>query len=260
MSSLSKETLEFIADWAEVLTVVLAFASAICGVILVIANRPLKRIELLESEHEKQKTADAQRAAAQAQLALRRAAEYAATPRRIIMDTRIVNGNNDHELRAAALRELSKYAATPAVILYVQDEEAQILAGDIRAALIKAGWKSVSILSLSSTPVPPGFVTGGVQIRTWLDGGNIPYFPPPNAAPPPVATALFDLLKLDLNSPVGSPFGVRWEPEGEINGKHLTGLARYGFNFPKNGVVISVGPKPTEQLFWGIPDPPVANK
>jgi hypothetical protein len=201
-----------------------------------------------------------QRKTAEAQLALRKAAEYAATPRRIIMSSRVTNEYNDQELRTAAFKELEKYADTPAVILYVQDEEAQILAGDIRTALIHAGWKSTSVLSLASTPIPLGFVMEGVQIRTWLDAGNTPYFPPPNATPPPVVTALLDLLKLDLNPPIGSPFGVRWEPEGVINGKHLTGLARYGFNMPQNGVVISVGRKPTEQLFWGIPDLPVKNK
>ena len=201
-----------------------------------------------------------QRKTVEAQLALRKAAEYIATPRRIIMDTRIVNGYNDHELRVAAFKKLEKYADTPAVILYIQEEEAQILAGDIRTALIQAGWKSLPVLSLASTSIPPGFVMEGVQIRTWLGEPDAPYFPPPNAIQPSVVTALIDLLKLDLNPPMGSPLGVRWEPEGMIHGKHLTGLAGYGFTFPKNGVVISVGRKPTEQLFWGIPDLPVKSK
>ena len=211
-------------------------------------------------EIEQRKTAEAQQKAAEAQLALKKAVELAATPRRIILGSRVVNEYNDQEVRAAAFQELGKYADTPAVILYIQDEEAQILANDIRGALIHAGWKSVSVLSLASTPVPLGFVMEGVRIRTWLDGENAPYFPPPNATQPAVVTALIDLLKLDLNTPIGSPFGVLWEPEGMIHGKYLTGLARYGFVFPKNGVVISVGPKPNEQLFWALPDVPVKIK
>ena len=214
----------------------------------------------LKLQEAQQKTAEAQRATAEAQLALKRAAEYAATPRRIIMGSRVVNEYNDQELRAAAFKELEKYSDTPVVILYIQDEEAQMLAGDIRTALIRAGWKSVPVQSLASTPIPLGFVMAGVQIRTWLDAGNVPYFPPPDAAQPPVVTALFNLLKLDLNPPIGSPVGVRWEPEGVIDGKHLTGLSRYGFKLPENGVVISVGRKPTEQLFRGIPDLPAKNK
>jgi hypothetical protein len=49
MSSLSKETLELIAGWAEILTVTLALASAACGVVLVYANKPLKVIADRES-------------------------------------------------------------------------------------------------------------------------------------------------------------------------------------------------------------------
>lgn len=50
MSPLSKETLESIADWAELLTVVLALASAFCGIVLVVANKPLRKIGKAENE------------------------------------------------------------------------------------------------------------------------------------------------------------------------------------------------------------------
>lgn len=71
MSSLPKEALEFIADWAEIFTVVLALASAVCGIVLVMANKPLKRITERETQEERQKTAKAQEEAATAQLALK---------------------------------------------------------------------------------------------------------------------------------------------------------------------------------------------
>jgi hypothetical protein len=60
MSSLSKETLELIASWAEILTVVLALASAFCGIVLVIASKPLKKIEARENEVLQGKVTDAQ--------------------------------------------------------------------------------------------------------------------------------------------------------------------------------------------------------
>src|SRR5258708_19373449 len=78
--------------------------------------------------------------------------------------------------------------------------------------------------------------------------------------PPPVVKGVIGLLNLDLGPPTGSPFGVRWEPDGFIHGKHPAGLIMYGFKIPENGVVITVGRKPTEQAFWGIPDLPTPEK
>lgn len=61
MSSLSKETLGLIADWAEILTVVLALASAFCGIVLVIANKPLRKIEARDNEALRGTVAESQR-------------------------------------------------------------------------------------------------------------------------------------------------------------------------------------------------------
>src|SRR5579859_7235439 len=132
--SLSKSALERIASVAEILTFVLTFLGALSGVVYIAANRPLKRIEAREAEEEKQKTARAQKEAAEAQLALRKASAFAATPRRIILGSR----NGDQEIREAVFKELEKYAGTPTVIVFVQDEEAELLANDIRSALLKA--------------------------------------------------------------------------------------------------------------------------
>src|SRR5215813_5530000 len=253
MSSLSKETLELIADWAEIMTVVLALASAFCGIVLVMSNKPLKRLAEQEAQEERRKTAEAQQKAAELQLALRNAAERAATPRRIIMGNRVTNNGSDQEVREAKFKELSKYSATRTVIVHVRDEEAEILAFDIQAALLKSGWKSVSVLNLSSTPIPLGFIHEGVQVRTMLPvNPSDVSIPPSSASPPPVVNALIALLNLDLGPPTGSPFGVRWEPDGFIHGKHPAGLIRYGFKIPENGVVITVGRKPAEQFFWSI--------
>jgi hypothetical protein len=258
---MSVELWKSIFDWATVVfiacTVFTGAGALITGDILTKRQAKELREFQLKIEAEQRETAKAQAKAFEAQLALRKAAEYAATPRRIILGNR----NGDQEIREARFKELGKYSATQAVIVYVQDEEAQILAFDVRAALLKSGWKSVSVVNLASTPIPLGFIEEGIQVRTMLpmNPSDIS-IPPSGAAPPPVVNALIALLNLDLGPPTGSPFGVRWEPDGFIHGKHPAGLIRYGFKIPENGVVITVGRKPTEQAFWGIPDLPTPEK
>src|SRR5437588_9656366 len=43
----------------------------------------------------------------------------------------------------------------------------------------------------------------------------------------------------------------------DVNGNR-SGLIRYGFQFPEDGVEIIVERKPTEQFFWTIPDLPAS--
>lgn len=70
MSSLSKESLQFIADWAEVLTVVLALASAFFGFVMVFANKPLRKMAELEAKSERIKAAEAHARELEAQIKL----------------------------------------------------------------------------------------------------------------------------------------------------------------------------------------------
>jgi len=247
-------------DWGTVVLIGLTFVFGAGALITgnIIADQ--KDRELAE---ERRKTAEAQAKTAEAQLALRKAAEYASTPRRIVMGARITNEQNDQELRAAKFKALEKYAETPAVIVFVRNsDDAEQLAYDIRNALAKAGWRSILVSELSATPIPLGYVQEGVQVRTIFKADNPPVrmSPPPGAKPPDVALAILGLLGLDLGPPVGSPRGVFWEPDTIINGKPFAGLSRYGFQFPEGGVVITVGRKPTEYLFWGIPDLPSVKK
>lgn len=205
-------------------------------------------------EREQQKTAVAQQKAAEAQLALKKAVTLVATPRRIILGNR----NGDEEIRKAKFEALKKYADTPTVVVFVRDDEAEILANDIVNALVRmAGWKSVAILPLASTAIPLGFIQEGVQIRTLQiaeEGKKVPTMAPiPGTEPPAFAKALMELLNLDLGPPNGTPFGVSWQPDAIVNGI-VFGLGRYGFNIPHNGVAITVGRKPLEQTVWGIPE------
>jgi hypothetical protein len=197
--------------------------------------------------------AKAQKEAADAQLALQRASAFAAAPRRIILQNR----NGDTEIRASKFKELSKYASTPATIVFVRDDEAEILAHDIAKALAQAGWKTVAVVNRESTPIPLGYIQNGVQVHTFIEEKNSPVtmLPPPGHNPPPIWTALFELLNLDLGKDAaGTPFGITWTPDGIINGRPM-GILMYGYKFPKDGIVITVGHKPTEQIFWALPEP-----
>jgi hypothetical protein len=181
------------------------------------------------------KLAEAQKDAAAAQLTLRRNIEYAATPRRIVMGSR----DNDEKIRESRFKELEKYAGTYAIILFVNDEEAKLLAFDIRNALVKSGWKA-DLLEAAATSIPLGYIQPGVKVMTHLDVVSPPGL---TLSMPPAPLAVVNLLSLDLGPPVGPVLGVRWDPDVTLNGNPM-GLTRYGFKFPERGVVITVGSKP----------------
>ncbi|MGC2743327.1 MAG: hypothetical protein WA672_09075 [Candidatus Angelobacter sp.] len=241
MSAFSRETLETIASWSEIFGGIFGLLAAASVIAYLLASRPLRKIEALESLQEKQKTALAQKEAAEAQLALRRNIEYAATPRRIVLGSR----NNDQEIREVRFKELEKYAGTTAIILFVNDGDAKLLAFDIKAALLKSGWKA----NVEEAPVsiPLGYIESGVHVRTLekveAAEGQV------SLSEPPKIKAIVDLLRLDLTEPYGPFTGVTWRPDVIRNGE-VMGLTRYGVRFPEGGVVITVGRKPVEDFLW----------
>ena len=200
----------------------------------------------IDLESEQKKNAEAQKAAAEAQLTLRRNIEYAATPRRIIMGSR----NNDTDLRAAKFKELEKYAGTYAIILFVNDEEAKLLAFDISHALTKSGWRA-DVVEAAAANIPLGYIQPGVKVLTHFEVKSPPGI---NMSMPPAPLAIVDLLSLDLGPPVGPVLGIRYDPDVTLNGNPM-GLTRYGFKFPEGGVVITVGVKPVYEflIFNDIP-------
>jgi hypothetical protein len=165
MSSLSKETLELIADWAEILTVALALGSAVCGIVLLMANRPLKRMAEQESLEEHRKTAEAQATAAlanerasklesdnlslktdlehakaesaKAQLQLRQYVDHKAGPRRLN--------------REKFLEHLKGKPVGRVLILHKpEDMEAYGFANQIAACLTDAGWTVRGVTTFST--------------------------------------------------------------------------------------------------------------
>ncbi len=193
---MSIELWKSIFDWGTIVLVGLAMVFGAGALVTgsIITERKDRAIA-----EEQRKTAEAPAKAAQAQLALRKAAEYAATTRRIIMGDRTTNRGSDEKVRQARFQELGKHSAAYAVTVYVQEEEAQILAFDVRAALLKSGWKFVTVENLASTHIPLGFIEEGVQVRTMLPKNPSDLsIPPSGATPPPVASAVIDLLALDF--------------------------------------------------------------
>jgi hypothetical protein len=243
MSALSRETLELISSWAEWLGAVFGILAATSVVVYVLVNRPLRRIEALESEHEKQKTALAQKEAAEAQLKLEQVIEMVSTPRRIFL----ARLGRDDAAWAANFKEVQKYAGMPAVITSIPDVEAQQLASDIRSMLTDAGWNATLADATESKKIPLNVFEEGVQVRT-VEKTVVNSGPMPESqysAASHAARAVVGLLNVELGSPYGAPLsGVSWRPEFVQAGL----LLRTGFSFPEGGVVITVGIKPTREL------------
>jgi hypothetical protein len=254
MSAFSREVLESISKWSEILGAAFALLAGAAAVMFIIVNKPLRRIEELESLQEKQKTALAQKAAADAQLELRRNIAYGATPRRVTGSR-----NNDEAIRAPRVTELKKYAGTKALIVFVKDEEAKLLAFDIRAALLNAGWHA-DIAEMPAS-IPLGYIQAGVQVRTLENVARPSVGQQVSLTQPAIAKAIVDLLQLDLTEPYGPFTGVTWSPDIISDGEKI-GVSRYGLEFPKGGIVITVGAKPVWEflLTHDIPQPAIPNK
>jgi hypothetical protein len=63
MSGLSRETLDLISPWAEILTAAFGTLAATGAVIYLLANKPLKKkIEAFDNQVPKRRVADAQKA------------------------------------------------------------------------------------------------------------------------------------------------------------------------------------------------------
>ena len=213
-----------------------------------------------ELEIEQRKTAEAQRAAAVAQLELKKHIEQVAEPRRII-DPR-GDRNGDRNVRNELFNGVKKYAATSALIQCVpSDFEALTLARDIGFALVTSGW-NVSFTDELHSKIPAGYVLPGVHLVT-LEESPFKYGPSPEVRLLPVqpspsfhaAVALRNLLVLDLgpNKDHPSLFGV--DVGQELNDEHTKMLTLHGFAFPPGAVVILVGQKPAAPFF--VPEPSV---
>ncbi len=167
-------------------------------------------------------------------------------PRRIAMQDR----DGDKEIRAARFQEVEKYAGTSALIQAVPDFESQILASDIRFALIRSGWNA-KIVDEAQSHIPPGMLMEGVRVVTLESRPSTPESKPvPNPLPVSpagrAAQAVVDLLSLDLGPPHGPQlYGVQWTPE-YADSPSAPLLSKWGFEFPEGAVVILVGMKPVD--------------
>ena len=139
MSSLPKSMLEFISNWAEILTVGLALGSAFCGVILVLVNRPLKSIEARERQEEQRKfeiELEAQKGeTAKAQAELLRLQQQR-LPRSIFIRFSAQKEIDD------AIAELRGFHINAEILYPRGNAEAHWLAQEIYALLKSGGWKT----------------------------------------------------------------------------------------------------------------------
>ncbi len=70
MSALSRETLELISSWAEVLTALFGILAATCAVVYLLANKPIRKLEQHDNEVLQANVADARKAQQSVELEL----------------------------------------------------------------------------------------------------------------------------------------------------------------------------------------------
>jgi len=133
MSAFSREALETISSWSEVLAAVFATLAALSGIAYLLSTRPLRKIEVRENAILQRETADAQAEAAKAQLALRSyidAVARRALPRRV-----------DHVKFLDCLK--GKPKASVEILYKPEDKEAWQFARSLNGLLGSegAGWK-----------------------------------------------------------------------------------------------------------------------
>ena len=144
----SRAALETISSWAEVLTVLLTMMGAASGVVYVLSTRPLRAIEAKESEQERQRTAKAQKEAADAQLALSQSL------------TSLARRAGDRVLNFAKFADGLKGRPKRTVEIWYKpdDTEVQRFSDDIYRALQDGEWP------VSRRVLKPGDELGGIPL------------------------------------------------------------------------------------------------
>jgi len=130
MSAFSKDALETISSWSEILTAAFGILAAASAVVYLLANRPLRKIEAHESQLERQATARAQKESADAQLALSQTLT--------VFASRLGDRVLDVGKFVGELKDKPKKIVE---IWYKPDDiEAERFSDDIRRALQSIGW------------------------------------------------------------------------------------------------------------------------
>jgi len=157
-----------VANWGIAATLFLAF---VCTVVVIKAGN--RKDELVGSREQKEKkdTADAQKAAAEAQLKL---------------DQWLAGKTLDRRAQQEDFAALKRFKNMNADILYKEDDgEAYVYAGTIHAWLLDAGWSVSPVTPTRHNPVAGA--QGTPIIHTWVLAKHTPHmgevfkqsFPPP---------------------------------------------------------------------------------
>jgi len=148
MSAFSKDALETISSWSEILTAAFGILAAASAVVYLLANRPLRKIEAHESQLERQATARAQKEAAEAQLALSQTLT--------VFASRLGDRVLDVGKFVGELKDKPKKIVE---IWYKPDDiEAERFSDDIRRALQSIGWP------VSARELKPDDRLGGMSV------------------------------------------------------------------------------------------------
>ena len=178
MSGSSRETLELIASWAEILTAAFGILAATAAVVYLLANKPLKKLESHDNDVLRGRVAEAQRAlllqqeradlaagklagleqdAANAKTQMAKQQTRAALAERSLLELqqRLAHRRispSDHDKFVAALRP---YNGSVVALTKLTESEAAQFADDLIAVFTDAKWRIT--LSVIGLPVPPKY-------------------------------------------------------------------------------------------------------
>jgi hypothetical protein len=192
LSSLSKEQLESIVRFAEWSAIILTFLGAASGVVFILANRPLRRLEAAERqyEHDASQTkiagavaiaATANERTAKLELEAATQRERAATAERLLAEVneRTKERHLDDNQRNT-LATLLPLAPRGSLRLKIpaSDDEATKFSHELRQVLTAAGWSIDSMFVVNKRPIRG-------LILQWHGGST----------PPDRVTALADAMR-----------------------------------------------------------------
>jgi hypothetical protein len=255
-TNLRRELVRFSLDWdwwsfwAGVLAAGLTVGAAFAGLVAWYAS-----IRTSEAADARQKALELKVAEQQERAAK---AEKALLDLQAAMGPRWLNFiQEDEESRVRKIAELKKYGGTTVAIAWVPDLEAQRLADQIAAGLRTNGW-IVEMRTANTARVPVGLVIEGVVVTTLEKAPNFskPGDPPntgikmfPFSRAAAAGQALVAVWEPTLGPPFGPPlFGIHWEPSYPLDSDVPSMWLHGGFQFPKDGVLVIIGPKPTGHI------------
>jgi hypothetical protein len=149
MSTLSRETLELISSWAEILTALFGILAATGAVVYLLANRPLRKYDQRDNEVLRTNVSDAQKAQQSVETELAKQRERTAKAEKDASDAALALAQFKQprilspQQQASLITDAKSFTGQNFAFAVFPDPEPQSLTRVIDGLLKSAGWKRV---------------------------------------------------------------------------------------------------------------------